>query len=106
MLPIKLQQNGGIVLRQYCLNRKFEVVEKGSEMFYVRAPNKNWFNKKCKLGVLFTAIFDEDEKTFYIYFKERNFGYELVFEELLDLFNFIEKIRDKKEAFKSGALFN
>ena len=98
MFSFKLLQKGEIILKVYCKNRShlYEVKEKKKGDFIIRATNKNWFNHLFKMGILLYVGKDEETNDFYV-FPNSNIVYELNIDELTELINFFDKIRDKKE---------
>ena len=98
MYSFKLLQKGEIILKQYCKNRShlFKVKDKKRGDFIVRASNKNWFNHLFGLGTMIIVGRDEETNNFYV-FLNSNIVYELNINELTELINFFDNIRDKKE---------
>ena len=98
MLSFKLLPNGAEALKQYCKNHQtiFEVREKGKGNYIVRASNKNWINHLFRLGILIYVNKDKDTGEFYC-LPTSNLNYELLVEELIEFWAFIDKIINKKE---------
>lgn len=96
MFPIKLLKSGEQILKSFCKNRNhlYKVIEK-DDGFRVRSTNLKWLGKILKQGQMMESDFDKDEKRFYLYLSP-NVIYELYIDELVELINFIDKIRDKK----------
>jgi len=105
MNSFKLLPNGAGILKQYCLNRSnlFEVRDKGGGNFIVRASNKNWINHLFRLGIMIEVV-KEETGEFYC-FPTANLNYELLIEEIIEFWNFIDKIRDKTEEVIDLRLF-
>jgi len=95
MFPIKLQVLGEQILRSFCKSRKdlYEVIENDNG-FKVRSSHITWVGKILKQGVMMGLDYNGEEKIYYLYLGP-NIIYELYIDELVELINFIDKIRDK-----------
>ena len=105
MIEFKLLPHREKILKSYCKNRPkiFEVRDKGKGNFIVRASNKNWINHLFGLGILVRVV-KEDTGEFYC-LPTANLNYELVIEELIEFWDLIHRIRDKKEEYYDLRLF-
>jgi hypothetical protein len=94
MFPIKLQISGEQILRSYCKNRNhlYKVIEKDNG-FRVRSTNLTWLGKLLKQGEMLEV--DKQEDNSFDLYLSPNIIYELYFDEIVELINFIDKIRDK-----------
>ena len=98
MFPIKLLKGGEQILRAFCKNRDtlYRVIEK-SDGFKVRSPNVTWVGKIIRQGQMMEVYKMEDGFELYL---DPNIVYELYIDELVELINFIDKIRDKSSQEK------
>ena len=94
MFPIKLLKNGEQILKSFCKNREglYKVIDK-SEGFKVKSSHLTWLGKLLRQGQMLEV--DKWEGDNFYLFLSPNIIYELYFEELFELINFIDKIRDK-----------
>jgi hypothetical protein len=95
MFPIKLLKSGEQILRSYCKNREdlFKVKEK-SDGFKIISPHVTWIGRHILRQGQMMEINKQEDNSFDLYLSS-NIIYELYFEELFELINFIDKIRDK-----------
>jgi len=98
MFPIKLLKSGEQILRSFCKNRDhlYKVIEK-SEGFRVRSSHLTWVGKLLRQGEMMEII--KVDNIFDLYLSP-NIIYELYIDELIELVNFIDKIRNKSSKEK------
>jgi hypothetical protein len=94
MFPIKLQPLGEQVLRSFCKSRKglYNVIEKDNG-FKVKSTNLTWLGRLLGAGQMMEL--DKQEDNSFDLYLDPNIIYELYINELIELINFIDKIRDK-----------